>query len=172
MPELSTFSARDLTKDDREALYKAIGKLVVNWAHVDRALDFWISVIYHDVGGKNVENKLPHGFDRKKRFLRRCFRQIEALRPFSEDALSYIDAAEHYSNTRHFVVHGALSGYDATDHAFTFLNLRPNEDKSRHKLSALRITATELLDDGEQCSFLVGEMHELAFKLIAAFDRQ
>jgi hypothetical protein len=165
------FSTRDLAKDAREILYKAVGKLIVNWAHVDRALDFWITVIYHDVGGKNVDDKLPYGFDRKKKFLRRCFKQIEPLSHFSEDAIAYIEAAQHYSNTRHFIIHGTLSGYDATDRAFTFLNLKPNETKTIHKLSQLRITAAELLDDADQCSFLAGEMHDLAYKLIAEFDR-
>jgi hypothetical protein len=68
------------------------------------------------------------------------------------------------------VVHGTLSAYDAADRAFTFLNLTPTKDKTMHKLSKLRISAAELLDDGEHCSFLAGQMHDLAYKLIAAVD--
>jgi hypothetical protein len=66
--ELVESSTRDLAPDVIEPLYKAIGTLVVNWAYVDRSLDFWIAVIYHDVGGKNLENKLPQASNVKRNF--------------------------------------------------------------------------------------------------------
>jgi hypothetical protein len=162
----SDFAARSVPESVLDSLYTAVGHLVISWAFVDRALDFWIAIIFHDAGGKEIELQIPSAFDRKTKFLRRCFRRIEALSPFSEEALPYIEAACGFSNTRHFVVHGTMSDYRPEGHIFTFVNLRPDKPKTMHQLSQLHISAVQLLEDGVQCSELGGQMLDLGQRLL------
>jgi len=163
------FTKRSLPEDVLPPLYSAVGHLVVTWANVDRALDFWIAIIYHDVGGKEEEHEIPRAFDRKKRFLSRCFRKVAVLAPFAADAHKFMALATSISETRHFVVHGTLSDFDPANGEFTFVNLKRNKPKNMHIMQELRITGPQLLKKGVQCSVLGTQMYDFAFRLIKTF---
>jgi hypothetical protein len=147
----SDFTAPSIPEEIFEPLCSAVGNFALNFAFVDRALDYWIIVIYHDLGGKSVEKEIPRGFDRKLKFLRRCFKQIHALAPFATECLDCLEKAKALSNSRHYVVHGVLSDYIPEGHIFVFVNLNTNPSKTMHKLSKLSISAFKLLKQGNQC---------------------
>jgi hypothetical protein len=106
----------DTSGRNYEPLCGAIGHIIVNWTFVDTALSTWCAIVYHSVGGKHREPELPRNTSRKLTFLRRCFRRIDALKPYQAEALATLDAAERLAETRNFVAHGSISEYDESAH--------------------------------------------------------
>ena len=156
-------------QDVFDPLFRSIGYLVVNWTFVESSLNAWITVIYHMAGGKHVESVLPLELKRKRKFLRRCFGQIEALRPWKDEAITLLDRTNPIADVRHFVIHGTVSHYDkAADHSITFVRIDRKDAGTMHVTRELTITGADLLQRGTDALELTPKMIDLAHRLIDA----
>jgi len=150
--------ARSIPEEIFQPLCTAVGQIVVNWSFVEQSLNIWIITIYQAAGGKDIERVIPQSLNRKIKFLRKCFRQIQALVSFKDEGLDFITRAKELSTVRHFVVHGTISTYEETDHMLTFVKLDIVDDGTIHKTNELRITARKLVSDGDECHWLAHAM--------------
>ena len=147
-----------------EPLCGAIGHMVHSWSYVEACLDYNVAIIFQAAGGRHLDDQIPQALGRKIKFLRRCFRQIDALKPFAEEALPYLDKANHLSELRHIVVHGYASKYDEHNQSFRFVRLNLIDGRTMHKAVESWIPVRKLLDEAIDCQ----ELHR---KLISFTDR-
>jgi hypothetical protein len=91
-----------------EALFAAIGKLTVTWAHLEGGLDLMIQVIFHDLDNPPGEKEVPKALSRKIRYLKRAFKKL----PVSEDDRTRYDQLfqdiQTESIVRHDIIHGFI----------------------------------------------------------------
>ena len=156
-------------KNIEEPLYTAVGHMIVNWSFVEAALNTWIATIYHSAGGKHIEPQIPSAFGRKAEFLRRCFSHIASLSSFADSATELIDRSLQLADTRHTVVHGVYSAYDAETLTLTFTKLYVNKRRTMQKANEVKITAEKLMQDGQRCTELAHEMLKLSHSLFETF---
>lgn len=149
-----------------DPLCSAIGHIVINWSHIETALNAWLAIIYHSPEGKQLASELPHEMKRKLRFLRKAFRDIDRLQAYAAEALEHLRAVRRLSNVRHFLIHGSPTHYDAVDNGFIFVRVDRDDAKTMHQLKELRITAVKLLDHSRECLTLSSAMLDMAKRLL------
>ena len=94
-----------------ESLYTAIGSVIVSWSFLETSLDACVMIIFEASGGKHIEDRIPLALNRKTRFLRKCFNNIDSLAGFSVEGSDLLRRVEDLAETRHFVAHGYLSEF-------------------------------------------------------------
>ena len=151
------------------ALCNAVGHVVVNWAFVEHSLDTWSTIIFHFSEGKRLYRMMQKNLGRKLEFLRRCFKTLKPLQPYSAEALQMLASAECLSLTRHFVVHGVPMQLNQETGAAVFVKLDLIEEYTFHKINKLEIGVQELLDKGSECMDLTASMLKLSLRLLNAF---
>src|SRR5947207_15346437 len=113
-----------------EEFFAAIGRLAISWSHIDTGLDFMIAVIYHNLGGHEIEEK-PWSLSRKLKFLRKCFSRFESLARLKEICYPLLDEIAAASDMRQKIIHGfIISHQEGTGEATMIQLLRggaPNE---------------------------------------------
>ena len=154
----------DLLDDLERPYYTTVGLFVANWAFVEIALDHWITIIFRSAGGKHVEREMPKALSRKLKFLRRCIRRIDALAPYSEQALRYMTRAGELAKTRQFVIHGVLTNFDENHMLIGFVKIDSAPDKTQRIISELIIPVQDLLNQGVECMDLASDMFDLAHR--------
>jgi hypothetical protein len=143
--------------------------IVTNWSFVENALDHWTAIVFHDFNGASIEKEMPRMFGRKVKFLSKCFRRIEALSPFKEDAMKVIRRCCELSDMRHFVVHGVLSGFDADDNeTFVFRKIDVSEDKKEHVLGEMRLPGDHLVIAGTELIQMAAFAQKVSARLLDA----
>lgn len=155
-----------LTEDVVAPLYTAVGHLVVNWALIEQAIDMWCTLAYQSPGGGQVAKDLPRELSRKIRFLKDCLRQMPVLAPIAAEARQYLAGVKRISSARHFVIHGAIAGYDPGTHALRFVRLDLVDERTMHQQKELVISAKQLLDYGVECIDLAPKMQRITKRLI------
>jgi hypothetical protein len=155
-----------LPREIEQPLYTAIGHLVVNWAFVEQIIDMWCTIAYQAPGGGQIAKELPRELSRKIKFLKACFRDMPALAPLAEEARECLARAKQISATRHFVIHGAIAGYEPSDHTLRFVRLDLVDESTMHQEADLLITAQQLLDQGTACLDLAPKMHRIGSQLL------
>lgn len=159
-----------IPEDALDPLYRSIGFFMTNWNLVDSLLDTWISVIYQSAGGKHVEKEIPKNFKRKITFLRRCFKRIEKLEPFREEALETVETVNHIGNTtRHVLAHGSLSKWDTDNETYHFRRFQLNEDKTKLKTEVSLVPGRQILEHGAKCAEMMPGMIQLSENLLLRF---
>jgi hypothetical protein len=139
-------SHRDLTEQDLDIFASAVGMLTLRWGSIEGALNMMLAVVYQAAGGKHLEPELPYMLTTRIRFMRRCFRQIEALDPFSESGVMVLDAVADIARTREIIAHGYLAG--VTDDPITgyFTSIRPDKAKTMHRQKTTPLTLKALVE--------------------------
>jgi hypothetical protein len=169
MYDLAT--SKSIPEEILPALYSSIGMIVTNWSFVENALDHWTAIVFHDFGGSKIEAEMPRMFGRKVKFLSKCFRRIEALSPFKDDAMKVIRRACELSDMRHFVVHGVLSGFDAEDsETFVFRKIDVSEDKKQHLLGEMRLPGEHLVMGGTELINMASFAQKVSARLLDATE--
>lgn len=153
-------------------LYSAVGELVVNWAFAEQALVGIIAVIYQAAGGKHEDAVIPVAFGRRRKFLRRCFARIPALAPFAAEGQQILVEAKALEAIRNAIIHGALSGYDATTGGYTFTKLDTDDRERIHIANSLTTTPADLRGATIDCQQLARRAGALADRLMDQFVRQ
>ncbi len=151
-------------------LSKAVGQLVIDWAFVEQNLDMCIAVLYHTAGGKHIDPVLPRSVKRKVQFLKLCFKTIDALAPFKDQALPLLSEAKTLAHARHTVVHGVLSDYDDPTGTVTFVML--DAKPTLHHEVRKKLDFGQMLSAGGRCRTLTFQLRDLTQSLLDTFMPQ
>ena len=142
---LMTSAARKVPveHEDMDALFRAIGFIVVQWGQAEQSLDLLVAALFQECGGKRLakKNRMPFMLTPKLEFVRKCVTQLPKLAPFREDRLALVSAFESLSEKRHDLIHGAVSSLSPVDDAFPFLKLDVKDNE--HHVREIRLEASE-----------------------------
>lgn len=154
-----------------ESLCKTVGFVVLQFAHCEQSLECLVDALFLRCGGRKLpgRNRIPSKLSEKIRFVRECAEQIACLMQFKDELIALADDFDAVLETRHNVVHGAITGY-VVNGVFTFVRLKAHPDKHTgtlshfdlHKFQALEATLMKLGADAPR----------VAKRVTDAFPRQ
>jgi hypothetical protein len=108
-----------------------IGVIVLQWANVDRYLDYCIKIISEDHDTKNIINVKslsPHS-GKKISLLTQCFKEYTSLDDFEENGLALMKRAKSTSQERNKLIHSIFNGINVADRSINFQYLiRPKKE--------------------------------------------
>jgi hypothetical protein len=112
-----------------------------------------VAIVYHDHRGKERQKTIPKPLSVKVEFLTDCFKHVDSLAAFKDEALPILARFTALANKRHDVVHGAITSITSKDGVFSLHKLDFEKQAIRlrevsfdgHKFDAL---AKEILDLG------------------------
>ena len=158
--------------DDSDALYSAVGFVVVQWGIAEQLLDGVVAMLYHSFGGRTLAKRLPKQLEVKLKFVRKCVTTNPDLAPFAVKIASVADTFERLSSLRHDLIHGAIASLTAEGGmVFKFQKL-DFMDPHMHRLRVVRFDAADfpkLTEDLVDLGSLTGEV---AKELIADHERR
>lgn len=111
--------------DEMRGLCTAVGFVVLIWGMIERQLDNWVMVIFHDCNGDTIRKDIPRSLKPKIAFLRKAFRTLQVLEPFKDDALDMLQQVSQLSEKRHDFVHGSIE--KVTPKTFEFSRIEYSE---------------------------------------------
>ncbi|MEQ1766836.1 MAG: hypothetical protein ABL859_05355 [Methylotenera sp.] len=114
--------------DELDALFKAVGFVVVQWGQAEQSLDLATGVLYKHLGGMALSKHLPMMLETKLKFIEKCFAKLPTLARFRADGEDLIADFRSLSATRHDLIHGAIASVSATNGGFDFMKLDFNND--------------------------------------------
>lgn len=111
--------------DDREldALFKAVGFVVVQWGQAEQSLDMIVAMLYQNLGGKPLVRRIPVMLKPKLEYAGKCLSQIPTLQNFRHEGEALISKFDELSEKRHDLVHGAIASLSMKESAFRFAKL-------------------------------------------------
>jgi hypothetical protein len=140
---------------------RAIGYLTMGWATLEICLDFAIAIAFQRCGGNALEPEIPRSFSRKVTFLRKSFQQLESLREFETQGIALLDRASELSDTRHTVVHGAISAVEGAViklHRIFYSPQSHRAERANIELNDVWICASDVTDLAHQLADFVALM--------------
>lgn len=160
---------RDIRGDDNlKEAFAAIGATTVAWAALETILDSIIAIIYHKLGGKDIEKDLPISLKMKLTCLRKSAEKVNALDSRKDHLLHIVEQASSLKGKRHDAVHGYLSMVsEENDSLFVMRRLRIIDNLHTTTDAPLNLQNSpdltqEILDlASEAVSLLSGLMAEL-----------
>jgi hypothetical protein len=94
--------------DDIQGLYMAIGFIAVKWSFIEQAIDVFVGVTFHILGGKKQQKEIPRMLKEKIRYSKKILRTITALKDFSEEGLALFERIANEKDYRHDFIHSTL----------------------------------------------------------------
>jgi len=150
--------------EHKDEFYAAVGRLVIEWGLIEASLSMMIAVIYHEIGGKHVDETLPFMLKDKLAFIRKSLFQIAVLKPYRKKHWPLLQKISDGTEKRVAIVHGYYSGYDPETGRINFLRL--DGGGTIHTERNLALTIREIQEAGLELSKLgvqlANEMTELA----------
>jgi hypothetical protein len=129
-------------------LCQCIGFVVVHWALTEQQLDNWVNVCFNNCGGSKFQKGrgVPRSLKPKLAFLNKCLKTVPALAEFREEGVDLLTRLSSASQTRHDLIHGAITELrpDPTSGAFKFRRI--GYDGDLHTLSEFAITPNDFRD--------------------------
>jgi hypothetical protein len=115
-----------------QGLCATIGFVAQNWAMLEQVFDVWISLIYHNLGGRTeIDPALPLNFKKKMRFLRGAFNTIAPLKPFRDKGLPIIEKAMNLAPRRNDLIHGSITAIEPENELWNFVVIDAQTPKDR-----------------------------------------
>jgi hypothetical protein len=127
---------------DLEALFKAIGFVVVQWGLAEAALDLMVASIFHFYGEHPLLKTRPRNLEPKIKFLRECFAKLPELQGFSAESEKLLQRFASAGTKRNDLVHGGIVERSVENNAFRFLKIDVSP-KERHSIRSV------VLDDAD-----------------------
>lgn len=129
--------------EDMDALFLAIGFIVVQWGQAEQSLDLLVAALFQECGGKRLARKsrMPVMLGPKLDFVRKCLTQLPKLTSFNEEGLALVVAFDRLSQKRHDLIHGAVTSLSPVDDAFSFVKLDVKDNF--HHAREVRLEASE-----------------------------
>lgn len=120
-----TLSPSGTFYDDKEldALFKAVGFVVVQWGQAEQSLDLATGVLYRNLGGKDIAKRLPKMLEPKLKFIEDCTGKLPTLSHLRTDGENLVADFRKLSAMRHDLIHGAIASVSTTDGGFVFMKL-------------------------------------------------
>lgn len=149
-------------------LFSAIGETVFNWSLIEFALGSWIAIIYQVGGGRHHAKTIPFSLSPKLKFLRRCFNQIEALKPFAAEGKDILRRIKAIKDNREMMVHGRVTGYSPDDDSYLFVRLDLDKEQTMHVAKESRLGVVEILKDAREAHAIGIAGHNFTVRLLQA----
>lgn len=113
-----------------ESLCKSIGFVVVNWSHCEQSLELLVNTLFREYGGNKLPKvkKMPKPLAAKIAFVKECAAHIPSLAPFRPEIESLVKDFDALTQTRHDIVHGALTDAPVVDGVYSFIRLDTHPD--------------------------------------------
>ena len=109
--------------DELNALFQAVGFVVVQWGQAEQSLDLATGILYQNLGGKPLAKKLPKMLETKLEFIERCLAKLPTLTQLRADGAALVADFRSLSDTRHDLIHGAIASVSPKDGGFDFMKL-------------------------------------------------
>ena len=146
-------------------LYVAVGELVVNWAMAESAINAIIAIIYQSAGGKHINPIIPVAFKRKMKFLRLCFKNVDALRR------NILQKASDITFIRNAVIHGAVSDFKPESGKYTFTKLDVVDNSTFHQANSVITKLSDLRGATIDAQNITAAAQAFSNRLMDAFVR-
>lgn len=147
--------------DLREALfrdlYTAVGQMTIRWAALEMAVDTLVAVIFQTL--PEGQEEFPQALNRKTRFLRKCFRQIDALTEFNLEAVALIERVTSAASDRKWLIHGVVSNIPEFEANRTVLLRRTQYLKTRVRIEEKNVTLADIDSYSIQFLMLMNEVN-------------
>ena len=117
----------------------ALGALTLNWASIEAALDFAITMIFHEYPYDKM-GPVPQNLGRKLTFIRKGLRD-DRLTAIRAPALCLLRDIGARKNDRNNIVHGAILGAPNED---TIESLRIRYTDRGHSVSVHTVTTSQI----------------------------
>jgi hypothetical protein len=113
-----------------ESLFKTIGFVVVQWGHSELFLELLVNTLFREYGGNKLPKvkKMPKPLAAKIDFVKKCAAHISSLAPFRTEIDALVKDFEALTQTRHDIVHGALTDVPVVDGVYSFIRLDTHPD--------------------------------------------
>jgi len=153
------------TTEVPNATLAAAGAFSLNWSAMEMGLDFLAGVIWHQYGGKTLEDENPKALARKITFLRKACKRLDSIRSASQVIESLMTRIDELTETRHRLIHGAVLGVPQDD---TLRLVRLIHDKRGfHTGEEVTLTREELDHGAAFAQAIAHRLLTLAFVLEA-----
>ncbi|MGJ0503280.1 MAG: hypothetical protein ACR65X_05925 [Methylocystis sp.] len=130
------------TSTEDEALFSAIGRLVISWAHLEAGLQATIEIVHFSLEGAHHEQILPRALNKKLAYLRRAITRI-AGDEIADPWLAFFDDVARESDQRHDIIHGFIIQHaEATGAAKA---IRVIHERERTKLKPVELSTISIL---------------------------
>ena len=86
----------------------AIGMFSISWSQMEMAMDFWVLLVFHHFGGKQLRRNCPKPISAKLEHIRQVIEKSESFAPWARRATELLDSVDGLVNNRHNLIHGAL----------------------------------------------------------------
>ncbi|MHB8455889.1 MAG: hypothetical protein ACYDDO_14615 [Acidiferrobacterales bacterium] len=149
--------------DEYHSLCAAIGYVAINWAITEHALDGWIAMIFHNLGGKHIHPEIPRSFTKKSEFLTTCFKRIEALSSLRDEASHLLQTASNLSKVRNDLIHGAITSITSNNGVYEFAKL--DYEKQMHAVRMVHLNLKKFDDLGKRFVDLGSEIADLGIRI-------
>jgi hypothetical protein len=150
------FDFSDFKQNNEEtSLFTAVGFVTVQWGHCEQSLEVLVNILHNQYGGKHLQRrtKIPKPLSEKIAFVKECSTQLSSLSPFRSELNALVYSFDSIKQTRHDLIHGALTDEPVVDGVFNFIRLETHPDIHEIKnfqfdLKEFPLLATELLNLG------------------------
>ncbi|MCF6255035.1 MAG: hypothetical protein L3J98_09890 [Gammaproteobacteria bacterium] len=115
---------------DIESLFKSVGFIVVQWGHCEQSLELLVNTLHRQFSGSKLpkRKKMPRQLSSKLDFVKECALGIPELSPFQDELERLVHDFEDIKQTRHDLIHGAITDDPVMDGVFTFIRLQADSD--------------------------------------------
>jgi hypothetical protein len=108
---------------DLEALFKAVGFIVVQWGQTELNLDLMVAMLFGFFKGHPLFKRRPRNLEPKVKFLRKCFEQLPELAQFRAESEPLLARFINVGEKRNDIVHGGIADLSIKGSAFIFLKI-------------------------------------------------
>lgn len=126
-----------INADAENALYSQVGFIVIQWGHCEQSLELLVSTLFREYGGNKLprRRRMPKQLSEKIAFVKECAQHIPSLAPFRAEIEALAGDFDSLTQTRHDLVHGALSDAPVVDGVYSFIRLETHPDIHEIKTS-------------------------------------
>lgn len=164
---LPDLNQRSMSKEAIELFQGPIGQLMLNFAFVDQALDFWLMEIFPHAVKSNIAAKMPFDLGHKIVLLRKCFDRLPKLAREKQQAFKFLDVVERHNKVRNTIAHGAVSHFEKTPSpTMFFARLRYDKAAGVHLMQDEAVSLADLSRVNNETADTVAEMHMVAKRLL------
>ena len=116
--------------EEQNALYSQVGFIVINWGHCEQSLELLINTLHRQFGGDKLpkRKKMPRQLSSKLDFVKECVLGIPVLSPYKDELDNLVRDFEAVKQTRHDLMHGAITDDPVINGVFTFIRLQAESD--------------------------------------------
>jgi hypothetical protein len=139
-----------LTKGKRDALYAAVGRLVLKWAEAEMYLDLLALKL------RDPSDKPDYQLSNKIKLIRKALR-CKTI-PQSGNIMKLLDEIERLAPMRHDYAHGAMLNFTLQNSALSVTLGRLLQPRFKPRRPTIRVTAAEIEKISDQIDAVADQM--------------